>query len=178
MNIGSSIKQLRLRHGLTQQELATRCDLSKGFISQVESDQTSPSFATLVDLLEALGTTVRDFFSEPEPERIVFGPDDIFESADEAGVVTHWLVPNSQANDMEPILIDLPPRTATPEDAPHAGEEFGYVLAGSVRLVLGGVARRVKKGESFYFRATQPHQLTNPGTATARILWVATPPTF
>ena len=60
--IGSKIRALRIKNGLTQEELANRSELSKGFISQVESEQTSPSIATLVDILECLGTNLRDFF--------------------------------------------------------------------------------------------------------------------
>ena len=48
MQIGDKIKRMRIEKGLTQEELANRCELSKGFISQVENDLTSPSIATLI----------------------------------------------------------------------------------------------------------------------------------
>ena len=52
MNIGKKLKELRTAKGLTQEELADRSELSKGFISQLERDLTSPSIATLfMDLL-------------------------------------------------------------------------------------------------------------------------------
>ena len=57
MNIGEKIKELRVRSGLTQEELADRAELSKGFISQLERDNTSPSITTLLDILQCLGTT-------------------------------------------------------------------------------------------------------------------------
>ncbi|MDN5351129.1 MAG: hypothetical protein PWQ12_45, partial [Clostridiales bacterium] len=72
MNIGEKIKRLRLENNLTQEELADRCELSKGFISQLERDMTSPSIASLVDILESLGTNLQTFFSETEEEKIVF----------------------------------------------------------------------------------------------------------
>ena len=50
MDIGEKIKRLRTGKQLTQEELANRCELSKGFISQVENNLTSPSIATLIDL--------------------------------------------------------------------------------------------------------------------------------
>ena len=56
MQIGEKIRILRMEKQLTQEELANRCELSKGFISQVENDLTSPSIATLIDILEILGT--------------------------------------------------------------------------------------------------------------------------
>lgn len=65
MEIGAKIKRLRLQRGLTQEELADRCELSKGFISQVERDLTSPSIASLTDILECLGTDLPSFFPTP-----------------------------------------------------------------------------------------------------------------
>ena len=61
---GSVIRRLRLERGLTQEEMADRCELTKGFISQVERDQASPSIATLTDMLECLGVSLADFFSD------------------------------------------------------------------------------------------------------------------
>ncbi len=106
MRIGEKIKRLRLENGLTQEELANRCELSKGFISQVERDMTSPSIASLVDILESLGTNLNEFFSENEEEKLVFTPEDAFENIDEElGYILDWVIPNAQKNAMEPILL-------------------------------------------------------------------------
>ena len=70
MGIGEKIKRLRIKNGLTQEELAMRSELSKGFISQVERDLTSPSISTLVDILECLGTNLKDFFNEKTQEKL------------------------------------------------------------------------------------------------------------
>ena len=78
MEIGKKIKGLRIQRGLTQEELASRCELSKGFISLVERDLTSPSIATLMDMLESLGTDMKTFFGEATDEKVVFGEKDIF----------------------------------------------------------------------------------------------------
>ena len=78
INIGERIKQYRVLTGLTQEELADRTELSKGFISQVERDLTSPSIATLMDILQALGITVSEFFNEEQEPQIVFGKEDFF----------------------------------------------------------------------------------------------------
>ena len=76
MEIGDKIKQLRIERGLTQEELADRAELSKGFISQVERDLTSPSIATLEDIIISLGSDLTTFFSEKEKPQIVFNSDD------------------------------------------------------------------------------------------------------
>ncbi|MDR1599895.1 MAG: cupin domain-containing protein [Oscillospiraceae bacterium] len=180
MEIGEKIKQLRLRLGLTQEELADRCELSKGFISQVERDLTSPSIATLVDILQGLGTTPRQFFAQDKAEPVVFAQSDMFvkpDPDDRTGAVT-WLVPNAQGNTMEPILASLAPGGETSVDDPHEGEEFGYVLSGAVDVKLGGASYRAKAGDSFYFRPSSEHSLANAGKSVARVLWISTPPSF
>ena len=64
MDIGKKLKELRLQNDLTLEDLASRSELTKGFLSQLERDLTSPSIATLCDILEALGTTLSEFFKE------------------------------------------------------------------------------------------------------------------
>ena len=178
--IGEKIKRLRLQRGLTQEELADRCELSKGFISLVERNLTSPSIATLEDILASLGSDLSAFFARTGDERVVFGDDDICVKEDVEGLKGHirWLVPTAQKNRMEPILVEIGPHGETAEDDPHEGEEFGYVLSGCVQVVVGMRVVRARKGESFYYHPTDKHKLVNPGKIPARVIWVSTPPTF
>ena len=80
--IGQKIRDLRNRNGLTLQELADRSELTKGFLSQLERGQVSPSVVTLFDLIECLGSTPSEFFQEEE-EQIVYSEDQYFEKIDE-----------------------------------------------------------------------------------------------
>lgn len=180
MEIGNQIRRIRLQRGLTQEELADRCELSKGFISLLERDLTSPSLDTLADILESLGTDLPSFFAKSGEEKIVFGEDDIFvkEDAEQIRGRIRWLVPSAQKNRMEPILVEMAPGGETIEDDPHEGEEFGYVLSGAVKIVVGDRVERVRKDESFYFLPTAPHKLVNAGKSVCRVLWVSTPPSF
>ena len=180
MEIGKEIKRLRLQRGLTQEELADRCELSKGFISLLERDLTSPSIATLMDILESLGSDLKTFFSKTGDEKLVFGEDDIFVKEDEEGIrgSIRWLVPSAQKNRMEPILVEMAPGGETTEDDPHEGEEFGYVLSGTVKVVVGDRTMRARRDDSFYFKPTAPHKLVNAGKSVCRVIWVSTPPSF
>lgn len=181
MDIGEKLRQLRLQLNLTQEEMADRCELSKGFISQVERNLASPSIATLTDMLECLGTSLQDFFAaDKAEEKTVFTPQDMFVKVDEEtlhGSVT-WLIPNAQKNDMEPILIELGPEGESYPMSPSEGEEFGYVLQGSVYLVCGEKKTRVRTGGSFCLHPRQTHLLRNAGKTRARVIWVSTPPSF
>ena len=99
MNIGEKLKELRLRNGLTLEELAARSELTKGFLSQVERDLTSPSISTLEDLLEALGTNLAEFFKSEKEEKIVFSQQDFFVAEKDAYTI-EWIIPNAQKNEM------------------------------------------------------------------------------
>lgn len=178
MNIGEKLKKLRTRRGLTQEELADRCELTKGYISQLERDLTSPSIATLMDLLETLGTNINNFFSDTIEEKIVFKSEDIFVKEFDEHYNINWIIPNAQKNIMEPIMVELDSYSETKPDNPHEGEEFGYVLSGIIYLHYGEEKYKVKKGESFYYKARNNHYISNPGKNPARILWVSTPPNF
>ncbi len=179
MRIGEKIKRLRLENGLTQEELANRCELSKGFISQVERDMTSPSIASLVDILESLGTNLNNFFSETEEEKIVFTFEEAFQNIDDDhGFILDWVIPNAQKNDMEPILLQIQPGGSYIEDTPHQGEEFGYVLQGTIQVSLGSKKYKAKKGDSFYYKCNANHNVKNTGKSVAKILMVGTPPNF
>lgn len=139
--------------GLTQEELADRAELTKGFISQVERNHTSPSIATLMDILQCLGTDLKNFFEEDEDNQIVFSNEDYFEKEDkELKNMIQWIVPNAQKNLMEPILVTLEAGGSTYPDNPHEGEEFGYVLSGTIKVVLGSKTYKVKKVKLFIMR--------------------------
>lgn len=179
MNIGEKIKDLRIKNSLTQEELADRCELTKGFISQVERDLTSPSINTLVDILEGLGTNLKDFFNDNEDEKIIFTRDDIFESENgDLKYILKWLIPNAQKNAMEPILIELEEGGQSKYQNPYDGEEFGYVIKGSVYLHIGEKKYKLKKGESFYYHANERHYISNASKNPSHVLWISSPPNF
>ena len=84
MKIGERLKRLRMINSLTQEELASRADLTKGYISQLENDATSPSIATLKDILDVFGVSMQEFFSETTDQRhIVYGKDARVQATDD-----------------------------------------------------------------------------------------------
>ena len=148
MEIGNKIKRLRLQLNLSQAELADRCELTKGYISQLENDLTSPSISTLCDILSALGTDLSEFFKREDDHRIVFSDDDFIEKH-ENGMLLKWIIPNAQKNEMEPVLVELLSGASTSVDFPHEGEEFGYVLEGKICIELGKTSTSVKRAKPF-----------------------------
>ena len=177
VEIGKKIKQYRLKLDLTQEELAQRTELTKGYISQLENDLCSPSIATLEDILHILGVSLQEFFSEPANEQIVFTSDDYFVSKNGGGTNT-WLIPNSQVKEMEPIIITLPQGAQCEERLPFEGEEFGYVLQGKVELVTLREKCKLKQGDSFSIDGKKQHTIRNINKGESKVLWVTTPSNF
>ena len=179
MDIGKRIRQLRIQNDLTLEELASRTELTKGFLSQLERNLASPSIQTLEDITEALGTTMAQFFTQDEREQIVFTAEDAFVDERENETI-HWIVPNAQKNDMEPIRVDLKPGASTDVIEPHSGEEFGFVLNGRLLLCRDTDKKGipVRKGETFYLTGRESHWLENRTDKPASVLWISTPPVF
>lgn len=178
MDIGEKIKDMRIERGLTQEELADRAELSKGFISQMERNITSPSISTLEDVLQALGSDLSTFFSsENEKPQVVFKDEDYFEKYDTDYMYNvEWIVPNAQKNEMEPLRVTIEAGGRTISDNPHEGEEFGYVLDGSITIHIGKDKHIANKGETFYIYPEKPHYISSEKGA--EVIWVSSPPSF
>lgn len=177
MDIGAKLKEIRLQRGLTQGELASRCELTKGYISQLENDVASPSIATLIDILNVLGVTATSFFAEEKEEKVIFKKSDYFESVNGSGK-NIWLIPNSQKNEMEPIILILEAEQSSDIRLPFEGEEFGYVLEGKVSIEYGKYTHTAKKGEAFYISGKKEHRIININSGISKVLWVTTPSNF
>ena len=178
MKIGERIKNLRQLSSLTQEELAERANLTKGFISQIERDLTSISLDSLVQILDALDENISDFFKEASQEKIVYKGTDRVAIEKEKIEKFELLVPGSTNRRLEPILLTLKKGEATPKENPHEGEEFGFVLRGRVNLRFGREVLKLKKGECFYLSAEKEHWLHNSGSKEALVLWISSPPSF
>ena len=176
MDIGSKIKNLRVQKNLTQEELGERTDLSKGYISQLERDLSSPSMETFFTILEVLGTTPQDFFSEEEEEqKVVYQKSERTTFVDEERLYQiEWLVPSSNENIMEPIFLTMEEQGEFKEFPPSMSDTFAYVMEGEISIRLGARVYYATKGESIYYRGTRSHQIKNVGNEAAKLLLVVT----
>lgn len=179
MEIGRKLKNLRIQQGLTQEELAGRCELSKGFISQLENDLTSPSISTLMDILLVLGTNIPEFFNDRLNLQVVFTQEDIFTQTLEDDSKINWLVPNAQKNAMEPMLVTLKPKGGLRKLDPHFADIFIYVLDGEIVILNGDIESKVRKHQSIYLsKPRKMHTVINKSDNVAEFLWVSTPPIY
>lgn len=176
MSIGSKIRNLRIQKNLTQEELAERTDLSKGYISQLEHDFSSPAMDTFFNILEVLGTTPAAFFKgQSDEQKVVYTKEEQTIYCDEEmGYQVNWLISESNEKEMEPILLSLDKQGEYKEFDPSEAETFVYILSGSVSLELGTERYAVGSGESLYFKAVANHKIKNTANGRSDILIVVT----
>lgn len=176
MQIGRKIKSLRLKKGLTQEELGERTDLTKGHISQLERDLNSPSIETLFALLEVLGTTPKEFFDEPKKNvKVVYTTDEqTVHTDDELKYSMRWLVPDSNENEIDPVHITFDKKGEFKRFEPSLSETFIYVLSGKITLELGDEQYTASQGDAVYYDASEHHHLSNAFDGKSTFILVAT----
>jgi transcriptional regulator with XRE-family HTH domain len=179
MQLGRKIRDLRLRRGLTVQQLADATGLSKGFISQVENSRTSPSLATLQDLARSLQTSVAYLVVEEEQAPHVVRRDDR-PSLQIGGSPSRIEVLSAQPKrNLELLMAELPPGIAAGDKRHfHHGEEIVLCLEGTVKLTCGEHVVELEQGDACHYDGRVPHAMENTGAGPARVLVAMTPAAF
>ncbi|MBV8843405.1 MAG: MerR family transcriptional regulator [Bryobacterales bacterium] len=175
--IGSKLRNMRKILNLGVVEAAGRAGISPGFLSAIESSKANPSVATLHRLAAAYNTTVLEFFDLPNRPQRVVRPGEARVLRTESGVDIELLSLGTKM--LEPMLFRIPPSTGSDGAYSHAGEEFIYMLRGTLEIWLGETeCYRLQAGDSFWFESNVGHRWFNPSEQDAVLIWINTPMTF
>lgn len=187
-DLGPRLRAIRVARGIGLRELARRLDLSPSSISQIETGKIRPSVRTLYALASEFGVTVDEvLFDQPpapdlsSPARALVEPGLAVQRADErpaiqlnSGVRWERLMFWGD-EDVEFLEATYEPGGASsPDDSlvRHNGHEFGHVLSGTLRVVVGFDEYTLGPGDSITFPSSTPHRLSNDGPETVRAIWV------
>ena len=181
--VGINIKRIREKEGLTLRELSKKLDVSASYLSQIETNKTSPSLAALKNIADTLKTTVSSIIGE----KVTAGNDtpvikkkDI-KYIDEIGNgISMYLMNRPDENTlMETVYYKLSKNADSGNEAyRHFGQEFVMVMKGEIEIELNEKKYVLKKGDTIYFNSNIPHSFRNLYKGESEVLWVATPPTF
>lgn len=177
MKLGRKIKSVRTGKGITIQDIAARSGLSKGFLSQVENDKTSPSLNTLERIADALETPLTYLLlgERHQPALVRRGERQVLIDEASQGRV-EYLSPVS-GRSLQMVVVELPAGCAVGDEMhEHEGEEVCWVLSGSVRMRQGETVAVLGEGDAFHWDGSVPHVIENPGSASARLLVAMSPP--
>lgn len=179
IDIGGRVRDLRAKRGLSQTELARLVGVTPSNISQVESNQIYPSLTALMKMAEILSIEVSSFFQGAADD----ARQCVFQAADATAVnlpdmpkdcvFVKQLTPMDLAAKTEAYLIEILPGKLLPSHFfIHKGEEFGYLLNGKLQLSFGTAKSTMRAGDVIHLTAEMPSQWQNPGSGTARLLWL------
>lgn len=182
--IGLKMKHRRLLKGLTLKALADLAGCSESMLSRIENGNANPSINTIHRVALALGIPVSGLFQDDnEGDNVVlrqgFRPTvEIDRLSRGRGTTLEALIPSARGNLLSGYINDIEPGGGSRGTIQHEGEEFGYVLDGTIELTVENKRYQLRQGDSFHFRSERPHSYTNIGRRRALVLWVNTPPTF
>ncbi|WOB06239.1 cupin domain-containing protein [Piscinibacter gummiphilus] len=181
LQVGGRLRHARLLAGIRMRDLADKVGCTESMVSKIEAGRVVPSLPMLQRLVDALGRDLASFFgSDPNSpamvlrngQRPVAHTDPIREGQ---RVSYERLVPFGAGNLLEGNIHVVEPGGLKHDPITHQGETLGYVLDGQIELTVEATSYTLNAGDSFFFKNHLTNSYRNPGTVTARVLWVNTP---
>lgn len=175
--LGSRLRERRIQRGMSLRALAAAAAVSPSLVSGVERGMVRPSVATLQKMSATLGTSVAALFAGPAPACQILGGELVPLDLPLPGVRIEDLSGTAQL--LEPQRFSVEPGHGSGGEYTHEGEEFLYVIAGTLSITLDGSEHfDVVAGRSLCFESTRSHRWWNPGKVVTRVLWINTPRSF
>jgi transcriptional regulator with XRE-family HTH domain len=177
--LGTRLRDLRTKRGISQKELADLVGVTSSTISQIESNLIYPSLPALLKLAEVLSVDVNSLFRDPA--KSAGGP--VFSVNEAASVKLHGLAEGEVGAKLltpldleakgEPYLLEIPPKKSLSSHFfVHKGEELGYLLKGTLHFKMKNATYKVRSGDVICLTRDVPTQWKNPGPGPARLLWI------
>ena len=184
LHIGRKIWELRKKAGFVLQDLSDRTGLSKPLLSQIEKEIVSPPIATLLKISKALDINIGFFFQNHDPdEKVVLVRrdeskvvDSRYFGRDESGYYYEALAYKKSKKFMEPFLVEFKRKKAEKLSyLSHEGEEFIYLLEGTLEFRTEDQQLVLYPGDSLYFESSIPHAYRALERRNAKALTVVYP---
>lgn len=180
VDVGSRLRSVRMRHNLSQRELAKRAGVTNSTISLIESNSSNPSVGALKRILDGIPIGLAEFFSfEPDrPKQAFYAAEELTEIG--KGAISYRQVGGNLFGRSLQILKERYQPGADTGKAPlvHDGEEGGIVLAGRLEVTVDDERRILGPGDAYYFESRRPHRFRCVGPNPCEVISACTPPTF
>lgn len=184
LHIGKKIRELRKNATLVLQDLSDRTGLSKPLLSQIEKEVVSPPIATLLKISKALNVNIGFFFQDNDPEEKVVLVrrdeskviDSRYFGREESGYYYEALAYKKSKKYMEPFLVEFKRmKVEKLSYFSHEGEEFIYLLEGTLEFRTENEQYVLNPGDSLYFESSIPHAYRALERKNAKALTVVYP---
>lgn len=179
-HIGPRLRRLREHYGLSQRRLARSAGVSNATISLIEHGRTDPSMGLMKRILEAMGISFADFFSDLShtSQKYFFAKSELSEIS--SGPITYYQVGGDLRDSQLQILHEhYEPGADTGQSMlSHDAEEGGIVVQGRLEVTVGDQVRTLSAGDAYRFSSRLPHRFRNTGRELCVIVSACTPPSF
>jgi transcriptional regulator with XRE-family HTH domain len=149
------LRELRMQHGLTLDDVASRSNIDVSTLSRLESGKRRLALDHLPRLAAALSVTTDELLRAPEAE-----DPRVRGSSHTRHGITYWpLTRSGPAGGLHAFKVRISARRRKPpaELPVHEGQDWTYVLSGRLRLVLGERDFTIGPGEAVEFSTWTPH---------------------
>jgi quercetin dioxygenase-like cupin family protein len=153
---------MRRQQSRTLDEIAAACGFTKSLLSKIENGKTVPPVATLTKIARAFGVGVAKLVDDRADAGTVYQPGKGLMGrlvSTDKGYEFFAFAASRGANVMQPYLFTAQRGRVKPHALTHAGEEFVYVLSGTLRYRVGAAEYTLSVGDSLYFDAEEDHEV-------------------
>lgn len=175
VRLGAKLRASRLAQSLTIEQVAGAAGLTKGFVSRLERDETSPSVTSLVAVCEVLSLPIGSLFDQPEAG--VIGLDDApLINMGGAGALERLLTPRSEPR-VQLLRSRIEPGGSGGAElyTVNCDVEVVHLIAGRLDLTLGESVMHLRPGDTLTFNGRGPHTWANSSAEPADVLWALIP---
>ena len=162
VRIGHLIRRLRRIQRFTLQNVADKCGFTKSLLSKIETGNVIPPMSTLVKIADALGTNIASLMSDGDRLDCVFIPadQDIKPVLTESGYSVLPLAVEFKRKKMQPFLFSIRPEDLSDKANSHLGEEFIFILEGSMEFQVGEITYTMNPRDSIFFNSIREHYIS------------------
>jgi len=178
-DIGARLRAVRKERGWTLEALASKSGLSIGFLSQVERDLTTLSIVSLSAICQALSVPIESLFSSSRPigeapSAVTRADQQLHIQIGGSPITYRYLSGQLPDLPIEELLIAEFPPHCDQQGSSHEGQEFGYVLRGSLVLNVQDEQYELTAGDSYRVAASQSHGYRTSAVEGADVLMAVT----
>ena len=162
--IAFRIRDLRDIAGLTAEQVAAKTGISLAEYEAYETGTRDFSFSHLFNIAQALGVDISDLLTGESPKLhgyVLTRAGEGLKFNRREQYVYHHLAYNFRDKLAEPFIVTVSQDEPGAEKQAHSheGQEFDYVLSGTLKVVLGGNELYLKAGDSLYYDSALPHAM-------------------
>jgi transcriptional regulator with XRE-family HTH domain len=179
--VGSQLREVRLRLGYSLSEVAAKTSISRSFLALVESGRSDITISRLMRIVSLYGISLADLLPQEETIDPIIVRRDARPLLDRSSIegLDYFLAAPSAHRAMMPTVVVLDLHAEMAEHAQHEGEEFLYILEGTVMIEIEDAGRfLLEEGDTAYYDSNRAHAYKNVGPGKAQILAVVTPPSM